>query len=168
MLVSSLYVFLRAILVFYGKTRQNTRRHQKWQEREGRVVNLQTVVFSILSPSCDSRANIMVSLCRTLWEFCSDKALTHNAENSDYLVTESIGPESSSHQPHVQTSHRKSLTLPQKVLYGYSCWTTNCSPLFHLSISQHSLCCVWHTGLWTRQRKWKPVRNKELHTGFLC
>lgn len=41
---------------------QNTKRDQKWQEREGRVVNLQTVVFSMLSLSCDCRANIMVSM----------------------------------------------------------------------------------------------------------
>lgn len=122
-LVSSKYVFLKAKLsslfwCFCGQTQKMRTREQKWQEREGRVVNLQTVVFNMLSLSCDSRANIMVSLCPTQWEFWQNEAVTHNTYNCDYLVIETNGTETSSHRPHVQESHRKSLTLPERVSYG--------------------------------------------------
>lgn len=61
------------------------------------MVNLQMVVFSLLGPSCDSRANIMVSLCPAQWEFWPSQAIMHNAYNCDYLVTETNGTETSSH-----------------------------------------------------------------------
>lgn len=51
------------------KEEEERKRDEKWQEREGRAVNLQTVVLHMLALSCDSRANIMVSLCRAQWEF---------------------------------------------------------------------------------------------------
>lgn len=92
---------------FCGKTQKTRKRDQKWQEREGRVVNLQTVVFSLLSLSCDSRANIMVSLCLTQWEFWLKEAITHNMDNCDYLVIETNGTETSSHHPHVQAKPQK-------------------------------------------------------------
>lgn len=86
--VSSKYVFLTAkqdisVLVWQNRENKNKKR-EKWQEREGRVVNLQTVVFNMLSLSCDSRANIMVSLCLTQWEFWQHEAITHNKYNRDY------------------------------------------------------------------------------------
>lgn len=82
------------------------------------MVNLQTVVLNMLSRSCDSSANILVSLCLTQWEFWQREAVTHNTRRFDYLVIETNGTETSSHRPHVQASNRKSLTLPQKVSDG--------------------------------------------------
>lgn len=71
------------------------------------MVNLQTVVFSSFSLSCDSRANIMVSLCLTQWEFWQKEAITHNTYNCDYLVIETNGTETPAHRPHVQAKPQK-------------------------------------------------------------
>lgn len=57
------------------KHRKGAKRDQKWQEREGRAVNLQTVVLGMPGVSCDSQANIMVWLCVTQWEFWQNGAI---------------------------------------------------------------------------------------------
>lgn len=51
------------------KAQKGAKRDHKWQEREDRVVNLQTVVLGMPGVSCDPQANIMVSMCVTRWEF---------------------------------------------------------------------------------------------------
>lgn len=56
------------------------------------VVNLQTVVFTMLSLSCDFRANIMVSLGLTQWEFWSDEAVTHNTPIGDTDLLREMEP----------------------------------------------------------------------------
>lgn len=65
---------------------EKEKRDQKWREREGRVVNVQTVVLDMLSISCDSQANIMVPLCLAQWEFWQNEAITYTTYNFDYLL----------------------------------------------------------------------------------
>lgn len=83
------------------------KRDQKWQEREERVVNLQTVGFfrSIPRLSYESRANIMVS--------CAVGVLTgrnHNIQciQVNVIVTERIESEPPGPGAHVQADHRMS------------------------------------------------------------
>lgn len=55
--------------------RKGAKRDQKWQEKEGRAVNLQTVVLGMPGVSCDSQANIMVWLYVAQWEFWGNGAI---------------------------------------------------------------------------------------------
>lgn len=74
----------KAILVLLWQNTENEKNRTEVTEREGRLVNLQTVLFNMLSLSCDSRANIMVSLSLTQWEFWQNEAITQNTYNYDY------------------------------------------------------------------------------------
>lgn len=145
---------------------QNAKRDLKWQEREGRAVNLQTVVFSMLSLSCDSWANIMVSLCLTQWEFWQSEAVTHNTCNCYYSVIETNGSQTSSQCLHVQASHRKSLTLPQNSRVGRQTVLRCLTEVFPSTPDVVLGTCFFFWPL-LRKQMWKPVRNKEHHVSFL-
>lgn len=138
---------------------EKEKRDQKWREREGRVVNVQTVVLDMLSISCDSQANIMVPLCLSTVGVLAKWG--HNAHYVQlWLLVETNGTETSSHRRHVQTNHRKSLTLPQKVSQRQSCWTADCRSLFRRDISQHSPCCTWHVLLAKKSKSESQRRTR--------
>lgn len=142
------------------------KRDQKWQEREGRVVNVQTVVFDMLSISCDSQANIMVSLCQTQWDFWQNEAITHTTYSFDNLLRQlALGPLVIVHMRRQATeSPSHFLKNFQNVSHvgqqtGVGCFGKLFPSILHV---------VLGTFVFQKKQKWKPAKTKELHTGLLC
>lgn len=142
-LLASKYLYLRAQSGLFWcscgrKAHKGAKRDHKWQEREDRVVNLQTVVLGLPGASCDPQANIMVSLCVSGSSGSQNGALQLTAYSIDY------GDEWNQVS---EDTFRQTTESPFRFLMTLVIRDGKLLSFFSNVFSRRSSCCIWHVGL---------------------